>query len=180
MIATSSQPGRLLATIRSRLIDVPFPRLTVDEIARVLTAEGVAPDDAIRAAQIGGGSLASAKAYLGDGEGGTRDAAVAWFFAAVEGGETDASGWATRATLEDGLATIKVLARDWLVLQTAGPNAPLLAPDQTSALAALPKREPAQLARALASLGDAERIARTNVTPALVADLARMALAPTR
>jgi hypothetical protein len=44
----------------------------------------------------------------------------------------------------------------------------------------LPKREPLALTRTLAAIGDAERIARTNVTPALVAGLVRMALAPSR
>ncbi len=180
LIATTSQPGRLLVTIRSRLIEVAFARLTVEEIASVLIAGGTDPLDAQRAAVIGQGSISRAKAYRDGGDGGTRDAAVAWFFAAASGGETDASGWATRPTLEDGLETIKMLARDWLVLTTAGAHAPLLVPDQTTELQALPPREPAALVKALTALGDAERIARTNVTPSLVADLARMALAPGR
>ena len=96
------------------------------------------------------------------------------------GEESDHSQWATRGTLEDGLDTIKTLVRDWLVLRIAGPAAPLLAPDQTSALLALTNRDPAALTRTLVSIGDAERIARTNVTPALVAGLVRMALAPAR
>jgi hypothetical protein len=180
LLVTTAQPGRLLATIRSRLIEVTFGRLSATEIAGVLEREGTAPDDAQRAAEIGNGSLARAKAYLHDGEGATRDAAVAWFFAAAGGREADHSQWATRATLEDGLDTIKTLTRDWLVMQLAGPAAPLLAPDQTSELARLPRREPLALARTLVSIGDAERIARTNVTPALVAGLVRMALAPAR
>jgi hypothetical protein len=46
-------------------------------------------------------------------------------------------------------------------------------------LDALARPAPAALARALGALGDAERVARTNVSPALVADLARMAIAAT-
>jgi hypothetical protein len=65
------------------------------------------------------------------------------------------------------------------VLHVAGPHAPLLARDQTAELERLPRRDPVALARVLAAIGDAERIARTNVTPALVAGLVRMALAST-
>jgi DNA polymerase-3 subunit delta' len=180
LLVTTAQPGRLLATIRSRLIEVTFGRLSAAEIAEALRREGIASDDAQRAAEIGNGSLARAKAFLEEGEGTTRDAAVSWFFAAVAGREADHSQWATRATLEDGLDTIKTLTRDWLVLQLSGAAAPLLAPDQTTALAGLPARDPLALSRTLAAIGDAERIARTNVTPALVAGLVRMALAPIR
>lgn len=180
LLITTSQPGRLIATIRSRLVDVNFGRLTNAEIAGVLGRQGVEPDDASRAAEIGNGSLARAKAYLDEGERATRDAAVSWFFAAVGGHESDHSRWATRATLEEGLDTIKTLTRDWLVLQITGDGGPLLARDQTAELARLPKRDPVALARTLAAIGDAERIARTNVTPALVAGLVRLALAPSR
>ncbi len=180
LIVTSAQPGRLLATIRSRLVDVTFGRLAGAEIAAVLRQDGATADDAQRAAEIGNGSITRAKAYLDAGEGETRDAAVAWFYAAVAGREADHSGWATRGTLEDGLDTIKTLTRDWLVLGLAGADAPLLARDQTGELERLPARDPAALSRALVSIGDAERIARTNVTPALVAGLVRMALAPLR
>jgi hypothetical protein len=180
LLVTSAHPGRLLATIRSRLAEVTFPRLTDVEIAAVLEREGVAPPDAQRAAKIGNGSLARAKGLLDEGEGATRDAAIAWFYAATAGDEADHSGWATRATLEDGLDTIKTLTRDWLVLRLIGTSGPLLAPDQTAELARLPERDPLMLTRALASIGDAERIARTNVTPSLVAGLVRMALAPAR
>jgi DNA polymerase-3 subunit delta' len=178
LFITSSMPGRLLATIRSRLVEVMFPPLTEAEIADVLIAEGTEAGEAHRAAQIGNGSLTRAHAFLSADEGGTRDAAIAWFFAAARGAETNAAGWATRATLEEGLGTVKTLVRDWLALGVAGANAPLLARDQTAALASLPAREPAALARMLAAIGDAERIARTNVTPALVAELVRMALVP--
>jgi DNA polymerase-3 subunit delta' len=180
LLVTSAQPGRLLATIRSRLIEVTFGRLRVEEIAAVLERNGADPDEARRAATVGNGSLTRAKAFLDEGEGATRDAAVDWFFAAVDGREVDHSQWATRAALEDGLDTIKTLTRDWLVLQLAGSAVPLLASDQTTAIERLPKRDPLVLARALAAIGDAERIARTNVTPALVAGLVRMALAPTK
>ncbi|MFN2461158.1 MAG: hypothetical protein ABR591_10785 [Candidatus Velthaea sp.] len=180
LVVTTAAPGRLIPTIRSRLVEVVFPRLSGTDIAAILTADGVEGADARRAADISGGSLTRAKAVLEEGAGAVRDAASAWFFAAATGTAADASVWATRATLEEGLETIKTLARDWLVLLACGPAAPMLARDQTAELRGLPPRDHSALAKSLASIGDAERIARTNVTPALVADLVRMALAPAR
>ena len=104
---------------------------------------------------------------------------MTWFFATLEGGDADASAWATRPALEDALDVVRTLTRDWLALRVAGHDIPLLAPDQKLRLTRLAAREPAAIARALAALGDAERIARTNVSPLLVADLAKMALAAT-
>ena len=179
LIVTSNAPGRLLATIRSRLVDVTFPHLDPAEIAEVLRRNGASDEDAQRAARIGGGSATRAAAYLDDGEGGTRDAAIAYFYAAVRGTGADGS-WATRPTLEDGVATIKMLARDWLALAVGGEGVPLLVADQREELSRLPAADPAVLVRALAAIGEAEKIARTNVSPALVVDLVRMALAPVR
>jgi DNA polymerase-3 subunit delta' len=178
LIVTTSALGRVMPTIRSRLVEVAFPLLHEPEIVEVLTRRGIARDDAAHAASVANGSATRALAFLDEGEGATRDAAVEWFFAAAEGGEADAAGWATRPTLEAGLETVKTLARDWIALGLGG-EVPLLARDQRARLEALPQREPQAFARLLAAIGDAERIARTNVSPPLVADLVRMALAPT-
>ncbi len=177
LIVTTSAAGRVLPTIRSRLVEVAFPLLSDGEVETVLERKGIAAADARRAAEIANGSATRALAYLDGSEGATRDAAVEWFFAAVSGDEADATAWATRPTLDAGLETVKTLARDWIALSLHG-SAPLLARDQRARLAALPSREPAAFARLLAALGDAERVARTNVSPPLVADLVRMALAP--
>jgi DNA polymerase III delta' subunit len=177
LILTTNAIGRVLPTIRSRLVEVTFPLLSEDEVVRILERRGVAHDDAVRGATVANGSATRALAYLNEGEGATRDAAVAWFFAAAQGEEADASGWATRPALESGLETVKTLARDWIALGLGG-SVPILARDQRARLEKLPPREPAAFARMLASISDAERIARTNVSPPLVADLVRMALAP--
>jgi DNA polymerase-3 subunit delta' len=177
LIVTTAAPGRVMPTIRSRLVEVTFPPLSESEIVAILAERGIDLDDATRAAQLSAGSAGRALAFLEEGEGATRDAAVEWFFAAAEGGEPDASGWATRPTLEAGLETVKTLTRDWIALGL-GESVPLLAADQRARLGALPAREPAQFAKILAAIGDAERIARTNVSPPLVADLVRIALAP--
>ena len=179
LLVTTSAVGRILPTIGSRLVEVTFPLLSDDEVVRVLERRGIARDDAERAATVANGSATRALAYLneGEGEGATRDAAVAWFFAAAQGEEADATGWATRPALEAGLETVKTLARDWIALGL-GDGVPILARDQRARLAALPPREPGAFAKMLAAIGDAERVARTNVSPPLVADLVRMALAP--
>lgn len=176
LIVTTASPGRLLATIRSRLVDITFPPLVDPEIVRVLVAGGVDPVEAQRAAEIADGSITRARGYLDGDEAALRDAAIAWFFATIEGGETDAGGWAARATLEEGLEIVKTLTRDWLALSLGDDDVPLLARDQATRLRALPARDPASIARALGALGDADRIARTNVSPLLIADLAKMAL----
>ena len=175
LLLTTTAVARLLPTVRSRLLEVTFPLLTDREVASILEAEGVEPDVAAHTAEIAGGSVTRARAML-DGEGTMRDAAVTWFFETLEGGEADASGWATRPTLEEGLEVVKTLTRDWLALRVGGADVPLLARDQAERIGRLPERDPVAIARALGALGDAERIARTNVSPALVADLAKMAI----
>lgn len=179
LIVTTTALARLLPTIRSRLVEVTFPLLSDDEVATILEREGVAAETARSTARIAGGSVTRARGLLDGGEGTTRDAAVAWFFATLEGGPADATAWATRPALEEGLEVLKTLTRDWLAYIVGGADVPLLAPDQTARIAALPARDAVAIARALGALGDAERIARTNVSPPLVADLARMALAST-
>jgi DNA polymerase-3 subunit delta' len=177
LLVTTSAVGRVLPTIRSRLVEVTFPLLSDGDVMQVLERHGFTGDDARRAADAANGNATRALAFLNEGEGATRDAAVEWFFAAARGDEADASGWATRPALEAGLETVKTLARDWIALGLGG-SVPLLARDQRARLAELPPREPAAFARLLAALTDAERIAHTNVSPPLVADLVRMALAP--
>jgi len=104
---------------------------------------------------------------------------VEWFFATLEGGSADATGWAQRPTLEEGLDVVKTLTRDWLAQRVGGAGVPLLARDQAERIGRLPQRDPVAIARALGALVDAERVARSNVSPALVADLAKMALVAT-
>ncbi len=98
-----------------------------------------------------------------------------WYFAASRGESSD-SGWATRPTLDEGLALARTLVRDRIALTLEGEHARLLAPDARAGLAALPAVDAAVLAKQLAALGDALRTAQTNVSPQLVAEMARMAI----
>lgn len=178
LLLTTTAVARLLPTVRSRLVEVTFGLLSEREVARVLEREGVEPDVAAHAAALAGGSVTRARALL-DGEGALRDAVVTWFFETLAGANADPGSWATRPTLEEGLDVVKTLTRDWLALRVGGPGVPLLAGDQAERIGRLPPCEPVAIARALAALSDAERVARTNVSPALVADLAKMALVGT-
>ena len=102
LILTTSAVGRILPTIGSRLVEVTFPLLSDAEVVRILERRGIASEDAERAATVANGSATRALAYLDEGEGATRDAAVEWFFAAAQGDAADATGWATRPALEAG------------------------------------------------------------------------------
>ncbi|MEO7039431.1 MAG: DNA polymerase III subunit [Candidatus Elarobacter sp.] len=177
LIVTTNTIGRVLPTIRSRLVEVTFALLSDDEVVSILERHAIGAEAAAQVATIANGDASRALAYLNDGEGTTRDAVIEWFFATARGEEADAKEWATRPALEGGLETVKTLARDWIALNLGG-AVPLLARDQRARLETLPPREPVAFAKLLAAIGDAERIAQTNVSPPLVADLVRMALAP--
>ena len=175
LLLTTATPGRLLATIRSRLVELQFAPLTAAQVRDVLLAEGVTPQDAQLAATLGQGSITRARAVLSGDEESVRAAVIGWFFEVV-GGETPEESWVTRDTLDEGLETLKTLVRDWTALSVAGKDTPVLAADVSSRLRKLPPLGAAVGANALARITDAQKIARTNVSPALVAGLVRMHL----
>ena len=175
LLVTTATPGRLLPTIRSRLCEVHFSALSRTQIEQILLAEGVSPTEAREAARIGQGSVSRGRAALAADEDTLRDQVIAWFFEVVRGGSPEAI-WASRETLEEALETIKTLVRDWSALCIAGKGTPMLAPDLASSIAKLPPLEAADSARILMRLTDAQKLARTNVTPSIVAELVRMHL----
>jgi len=178
LLLTTDAPGKLLETIRSRLIEVRFPLFSRAQVEEVLRKKGFTDAKEIaRAALVAQGSVDRALAALGGEAREVRDAAVAWFYDVILGGQTDDARWAVRDSLEEGLETIKTLVRDWLVARIAGKEISALAGDEARGIAKLPKAEPADLVRVLTSIVEAERIARTNVTPHLVAEYVRINLA---
>ena len=68
-----------------------------------------------------------------------------------------------------------MLARDW-VAASAAPRSALLCSDYEKQLRGLPALSAANSVELLAKLDEAASLARTNVSPGLVADLVRMAL----
>nr|MDQ6929562.1 hypothetical protein [Candidatus Eremiobacteraeota bacterium] len=61
LLLTTPTPGRLLETIRSRLVELRFAPLSSPQIETVLRAEDVAPADAALAARLGQGSITRAR-----------------------------------------------------------------------------------------------------------------------
>jgi hypothetical protein len=175
-IVTTSAPDTLLPTIRSRLLEIAFAPLTAEEVAAVLRAHDVHDADAKRIAALAGGNATRALAMLEEGEESLRSIVAGWFFASARGGAAS-SNWATRETLADGLEIVKSLARDWVAAGTLRVSS-MLAPDYAREVAQLRPLDPNSAARLLEKLEDAHRKSQSNVTPALVADSVRMALAP--
>ncbi|GAC1442127.1 MAG: DNA polymerase III subunit delta' [Vulcanimicrobiaceae bacterium] len=188
VILTSSAPGSLLATIRSRMCEVAFSPLPAADVERVLVTGGVAPAQAHVAAEVALGSITRARAVLDEDRAGTRDASFAWFARAVRGEHADASflrlddrsltGAEKRALVGELIGLVRVAARDWVALRVGGAGVPLLAADQRERIAALPSRDPRALVTVLAAIGETERLANTNVSAGLVVDHLRMQLAP--
>jgi DNA polymerase-3 subunit delta' len=189
VILTTSAPGTLLPTIRSRFVEIPFGPLAVADVERVLVATGVAPAQARLAAEASLGSIVRARAIVDEDRSGVREASFAWFASAVRGETADASflrlddrsltGAQKRALVGELVELARIAARDWAALALAGGDAPLLAEDQRERLARLPAREPQAIVNVLAAIGDAARLADTNVSAGLVVDYLRVQLAPT-
>lgn len=176
VVLTTSAPDSLLPTIRSRLVEIAFPPMNADDIAGVLRAHGHDETQARRAAALAGGNATRALAILA-GEDSLRETVAAWFFAGARGVPAS-SQWATRETLGEGLDLVKSLARDWIASGTLGVAAQPLAPDYAKPIAELRPLDRTAAFRLLQKLDDVHRMSQTNVTPALVADIVRMALAP--
>jgi DNA polymerase-3 subunit delta' len=175
LLLTTSTPARLLSTIRSRLIEIRFPTLSHAQVAEILRTRGFDATQADLGASLSQGSVTRAAAALAEDEEQLRGQVAEWFFTVVEG-QTPEETWATRETLDEGLEIVKTLVRDWVALSDAGKNAPLLAVDYSKELKKLPKIAPQNAIAVLAKVTDAQRLARTNVSPALVGELVRMAL----
>lgn len=175
LLLTTSTPARLLPTIRSRMLEIRFPSLRASEVERVLQARGFDAKQARFGAQLGEGSVSRALSVLESDEEQLRTQVAQWFFEVVKGHAPD-GGWATRETLDEGLEILKTLVRDWVVLTEGGAAARILAQDYGDEIRALPVVTRERALDALAKITDAQRLARTNVSPALVGDYVRMAL----
>jgi DNA polymerase-3 subunit delta' len=188
VLLTTDAPGSLLDTIRSRFVDVAFPPLGTAEVEAILVGAGIAPDRARLAAEVSLGSVTRARAVLDEDESGVRDASFAWFAAALAGSPADASflrldDRSLSAAEKRGLAAelielVRVAARDWAALALGGPGVPLLAADQRERLTGLPPRDPKAIVNLLGTIGEVERLARSNVSASLVVEYLRMQLAP--
>jgi DNA polymerase III delta prime subunit len=174
MLLTTPAPGRLLSTIRSRLVEVRFPLLHESHVREILIGMGRSQSEAELGAALGGGSVTQALAALEGEEESLRAQVARWFFESV-GGKTPEQTWVTRETLDEGLQTVKTLVRDWAVL-SAKTGKGLLMRDYADGLSKLPPLDDRATVSILAKIGDAQRLARTNVSAAMVGEIVRMAI----
>lgn len=174
MILTTATPGRLLATIRSRTVEIRFPLLSSAQVREILGKMHCGREDAQLGASLSGGSATRALAALEGEEESLRGQVIRWFFESVDG-RSPQETWATRETLDEGLETIKMLARDWVVA-AGGDGVELLALDHAERIRRLRQMDPRAAVALLSKLDEAQRLARTNVSPALVGEYVRMAL----
>jgi DNA polymerase III subunit delta' len=174
MILTTPAPGRLLPTIRSRALEIRFALLSNANVREVLSGLHYGRDEARLGASLSGGSVTRAIAALEGEEESLRGQVIRWFFESLAGASPQ-EAWATRETIDDGLETVKALVRDWIVASGTDGVA-LLTIDQAARLRGLKPLERSAAVALLAKLDDAQRLARTNVSPALIGELVRMAL----
>jgi DNA polymerase III subunit delta' len=174
MLLTTPAPGRLLATIRSRTVEVRFPLLSKAQVGEVLGRMNYAREESDLAASLSGGSVTRALAALESEDESLRAHVVRWFFDSVAG-KSPLNSWATRDTLDDGLETIKTLVRDWIVA-SGSDGVALVSLDQAEHLRRLRPLDARAAVALLGKLDEAQRLARTNVSPHLVGEFVRMAL----
>lgn len=177
MILTTATPGRLLATIRSRTINLHFSLLSNAQVREILSRLHYGREDAELGASLSGGSVTRALAALEGEEESLRGQVVRWFFESVAG-KSPQDGWATRETLDEGLETVKTLVRDWIIA-TGHDGVAIVTVDHAERLRRLRPLDRRIAIALLGKLDDAQRLARTNVRPEFVADLVRMALTST-
>jgi DNA polymerase-3 subunit delta' len=174
MLLTTAAPGRLLPTIRSRVLEVRFPSLSKAQVREVLGRMHYGEKEVELGASLAGGSVTHAVAALGGEEESLRAHVARWFFESVEGASPQ-DAWATRETLDDGLETIKTLVRDWIVA-SGHDGVSVVSLDYADRLRRLRPLKGRAAVALLGKLDEAQRFARTNVSAALVGELVRMSL----
>lgn len=177
MMLTTDAPERLLETIRSRMLEVRFGAVAAPEIEAFLRARGVEAKHARTVASLAQGDLTRALAIVQGGEFADLRREVAdWLDHAIRGhaAETD---WVTRDNLDAVLREIKRLLRDWLLVQVAGDPQRALVADESARVEKWPKRDAAAIFATIASVGEAQSVAATNVPPSYVMDWLRVQLA---
>lgn len=175
LLLTTSTPARLIGTICSRLVEVRFPPLRSAVVETILRERGYDAGDAALGAALSQGSVTRALDALQRDEEQLRDQVAQWFFA-IASGRTPEESWATRETLHEGIEIAKTLLRDWTA-RSIDSSAALLAVDYADRIATLPPLDGVTAAAVFGKIGEAQRLAGTNVSPALVGEYVRMSLA---
>lgn len=187
-VLTSSEPGRLLPTIRSRTVPLHLPPLPPADVAAFLERHmGVDGDTAARAAALAQGSIGRALGFLPDGDGpgpleARRQEALRILEAALDDGAAQGFVLALHQTGRDARRLVDLFAflEEWLrdlAAVAAGAEEQVLSADalpRLRSLAAARAFPPSAAADSLRVLEEARELARGNVNPQLIfAELAR-------
>ena len=182
LILTSSEPGRLLATIRSRTMPLHLPGLPDDDVAAFLVdATGVDRPSADRAAKLGRGSIGRALGFLPDGdEPGPLEELRQRAFRLLEAASAPDAGFIYRQSLEfqsvrgRGLIALLDLLEDALrdlSATAAGVPDRVISLDTADFLERIRSERdihPVAIAAAFARLEEAKEMAAGNVNPQLI------------
>ncbi len=181
-ILTSSEPGRLLPTIRSRTVPLHLAPLPTDEVESFLTTvAGVAEEPARQAARLSQGSIGRALGFLPDGDGpGPLEALRQQAIGLVEAGlqPARAPGYAAALSfppagarsLLDLFAFVEECLRD-VAAVACGAEGHVVSQDAIPRIRGLVERgglEGADIAAALRIVEEAREMARGNVNPQLI------------
>jgi len=181
-ILTSSEPGRLLPTIRSRAVPLHLAPLSLDLVAAFLRQHaGVDEDTARRAALLGQGSIGRALGFLPDGDDpgpleSFRREALELVEAALADGRSPGFLRALAYASSGARSLVEVFAfvEDWLrdlAAVAAGAEEKVLGRDALPHLRELVGSgsfDANAVAEALPALEEARELARGNVNPQLV------------
>lgn len=189
LILTSSNPGALLPTIRSRVLPVRLLRLAAGEVAEFLVRErGLKEAEARHLAAASEGAIGTALRLLPSAGGAgvlqkQREAARAMLVAATSATAADRFAVASnvppagaRGDFTAGLEALGLWLRD-LMAVSAGATEQVVYTDDPALLAAIAKKPgvtPSGVASAIVRVQDALDLAAGNVNPQLIlADLLR-------
>jgi DNA polymerase III subunit delta' len=182
-ILTSSEPGRLLPTIRSRSVPLHLAPLPADRVAAFLQNQaGVDERTAAWAAALGQGSIGRALGFLplGDDEPGPLEALRREALDLVEAALADGRAPAFALALSHSssrarsLVELFTFVEDWLrdlAAVTSAAEEKVISRDvlpHLRQLAAAKHLDPSAVAAALPALEEARELARANVNPQLV------------
>lgn len=178
VILTSSRPGALLPTIRSRSLSLRVPPLRTEEVERFLVAEaGLPEEEAARAARLSQGSIGRALRIATGREAGERELAAAMLGAALSGRQVDAlraaaglASYGARGEFSSALRALNEMLRDAL---SASVDRAELAFDPELARRLVPSEGPAPdaLLDAMDRVEEARSQAAGNLNPQAIASV---------
>ena len=182
LILTSSQPGRLLPTIRSRTMPLHLPPLAPDKVEEFLVEVGEVPrEDAHYAAHLGRGSIGRALGFLpSEGSPGPLETLRTQAFELLSAASDTDAGAVYRKSLELGGVRSRGLMPLFEMLEdalrdlsatAAGSSKYLVNSDRVDLLERIREERdihPVTVARAFRHLEEAKELVAGNVNPQLI------------